>query len=55
MSSDTLVPSSVNPGLLFSFKTAMFLYRPRLRYLSSFSGALLPNFHMIVKREFLII
>ena len=32
----------------------MVLYRPRLTFLRYFSGAMLPNFHMIVKREFLI-
>jgi hypothetical protein len=48
------MPSSVDPGLSFNFKTVMVLYRPRNRFLHFFSGALFPDFHMIVKREFLV-
>jgi hypothetical protein len=53
VSSDTLMLSSVDPGLSFNFKTVMVLYRPRLRFLHFFSCALLPNCQ-IVKRVFLI-
>jgi hypothetical protein len=51
----TVIPCSCGPGPLFQlYSRHVRFLRPRLRFHRFFSGALLSNFNMIVRREFLI-